>query len=298
MLIGGNSLVGIVTPLRARIEGFPDLTVGLLGSVYFAGMLAGTLAAPAIIRRGGHIRAYAAFVSLAVVSVILMPVMLTQWAWLGCRALHRLRVRGPLCGDRGLDQRQGDQRQSRRALRPLSNRKLRRLRERAIGSEAARSERLFPFRRRRRAARARHRPDGDDQRRSARPAAQRAPPPPLARSHGADSRVSPCWPRARRTAPCSRLVRFSPSGSAWRRRSAPLFTSSIVLGSALGVLPIAAISDRVDRRLVIAAVMIAGAACRNGLEPHSGARSVAAHAWISGRADDLFALHARGLARQ
>jgi MFS family permease len=87
MLIGGNSLVGVITPLRARIEGFPDLTVGLLGSVYFAGMLAGTLAAPAIIRRGGHIRAYTAFVSLAVVSVILMPVMVSQWAWLGCRAL-------------------------------------------------------------------------------------------------------------------------------------------------------------------------------------------------------------------
>ncbi|MBV8794568.1 MAG: MFS transporter, partial [Hyphomicrobiales bacterium] len=44
MLIAGNSLVSIVTPLRARIEGFPDLVVGLLGSVYFAGMLAGTLA--------------------------------------------------------------------------------------------------------------------------------------------------------------------------------------------------------------------------------------------------------------
>ena len=87
LLIGGNSLVGVVTPLRARIEGFPDLTVGLLGSVYFAGMLAGTLAAPAIIRRGGHIRAYAAFVALAVVSVILMPVMLFPWAWLACRAL-------------------------------------------------------------------------------------------------------------------------------------------------------------------------------------------------------------------
>jgi MFS family permease len=86
MLIGGNSLVGIVTPLRARIEGFPDLTVGLLGSVYFAGMLAGTVAAPAIIRRG-HIQAYAAFVALAVVSVILMPVLMSQWAWLGSRAL-------------------------------------------------------------------------------------------------------------------------------------------------------------------------------------------------------------------
>ena len=87
MLIGGNSLVGIATPLRTRIEGFPDLTIGLLGSVYFAGMLAGTLAAPAIIRRGGHIRAFAAFVALAVVSVILMPVLVSQWPWLGCRAL-------------------------------------------------------------------------------------------------------------------------------------------------------------------------------------------------------------------
>ena len=47
--------------------------------------------------------------------------------------------------------------------------------------------------------------------------------------------------------------------------SAPLFTSSIVLGSALGVLPIAAISDRIDRRLVIAVVTIAGAACETAL---------------------------------
>ena len=74
LLIGGNALIGVTTPLRAHIEGFPDLTIGLLGSAYFAGMLAGTLAAPVIIRRGGHIRAFAAFVSLAVVSVVLMPV--------------------------------------------------------------------------------------------------------------------------------------------------------------------------------------------------------------------------------
>ena len=47
--------------------------------------------------------------------------------------------------------------------------------------------------------------------------------------------------------------------------SVPLFTSSIVLGSALGVFPIALVSDRIDRRLVIAAVMIAGAACEVAL---------------------------------
>ena len=58
-------------------------------------------------------------------------------------------------------------------------------------------------------------------------------------------------------------------------RSAPLFTSSVVLGSALGVLPIAAISDRVDRRLVIAAVMIAGALAETALS-----RIAAPGAWL------------------
>src|SRR5208337_2208316 len=87
LLIGGNALIGVATPLRGRIEGFSDLTVGLLGSAYFAGMLAGTLAAPIVIRRGGHIRAFAAFVALAVVSVILMPVFVSPWAWLLFRAV-------------------------------------------------------------------------------------------------------------------------------------------------------------------------------------------------------------------
>jgi MFS family permease len=57
--------------------------------------------------------------------------------------------------------------------------------------------------------------------------------------------------------------------------SAPLFTSSVVLGSALGILPIALISDRVDRRLVIAAAMIAGAACELALS-----RVEAPGAWL------------------
>ena len=48
-----------------------------------------------------------------------------------------------------------------------------------------------------------------------------------------------------------------------------------MLGSAVGVLPIAAISDRIDRRLVIAAVMIAGAASETGLS-----RVAAPGAWL------------------
>jgi MFS family permease len=84
-LIAGNGLVGVLTPLSAKIAGFSDLTVGLIGSLYFGGMLAGTLATPSIVRRAGHIRAFSALVAGAVVAVILLPVMPHPVAWLALR---------------------------------------------------------------------------------------------------------------------------------------------------------------------------------------------------------------------
>lgn len=85
MLIGGNAMIGVLTPLRASLNGFSDLTIGLLGSVYFSGMLAGTLAAPAIVGRVGHIRAFAVFVAVAIVAVILMPGWQRPAPWMFCR---------------------------------------------------------------------------------------------------------------------------------------------------------------------------------------------------------------------
>ncbi len=85
LLVAGNALVGVLTPLRASLDGFPDLAIGLLGSVYFAGMLAGTLATPAIVRRAGHIRAFSAFVAVGIVSVILMPAWVAPAPWMVSR---------------------------------------------------------------------------------------------------------------------------------------------------------------------------------------------------------------------
>jgi MFS family permease len=85
LLIAGNALVGVLTPLRASLDGFPDFAIGLLGSVYFAGMLAGTLATPAIVRRAGHIRAFSAFVAIGIVSIILMPACVAPAPWMASR---------------------------------------------------------------------------------------------------------------------------------------------------------------------------------------------------------------------
>ena len=274
MLIAGNSLVGVVTPLRARIEGFPDLIVGLLGSVYFAGMLAGTLAAPAIIRRGGHIRAYAAFVALAVVSVILMPVIPTRWAWLGSRALLGFVFAGLYAvidawinakatnANRGVlyalyqIANFGASAGGQLALKPLG----------AGGfspfavAGALLALATVPM--------AMTSVDPPAQPRSVRPRllwlVRMAP-------------VS-CFAALAAGAANGALFALGPVfavGIGMATRNAPLFTSSIVLGSALGVLPIAAISDRVDRRLVIAAVTIAGAACEVALS-----RVAAPGAWL------------------
>ena len=84
-LVAGNALAGLIVPLRAKIEGFPELSIGLLGSAYFVGMLAGALVAPAIVRRAGHIRAFSAFVAITVVVVILFPIWTAPAAWLVMR---------------------------------------------------------------------------------------------------------------------------------------------------------------------------------------------------------------------
>ena len=274
LLIGGNSLVGVATPLRARIDGFPDLTVGLLGSVYFAGMLAGTLAAPAIIRRGGHIRAYAAFVALAVASVILMPVMVFPLAWLACRALIGFVFAGLYAvieswiNAKATNSNRG----ALYALYQIAN----------FVASASGQLALKPLG-----------PDGFSSFAVAGALLALAIVPMAMTSVDPPAQPRSVRPRLVwlvRLAPIScfaALAAGAANGALFALgpvfaveigmtpSSVPLFTSSIVLGSALGVFPIALVSDRIDRRLVIAAVMIAGAACEVALS-----RVTAPGAWL------------------
>jgi MFS family permease len=86
-LIAGNALHNTLVPLRGKLEGFPSLTLGLLGSFFFAGMLAGTLLGPAIIRRVGHVKAYAIFAALAMMVAVAYPLSVSPGWWLFLRAV-------------------------------------------------------------------------------------------------------------------------------------------------------------------------------------------------------------------
>jgi len=86
ILIVGNGLSNTLIPLSATTASFPPLSIGLIGSAYFGGMLIGCIAAPRIIARAGHIRAFSAFVAIATVTTLLHPIFLDPAAWAGIRA--------------------------------------------------------------------------------------------------------------------------------------------------------------------------------------------------------------------
>jgi len=86
ILIAGNGLSSTLIPLSATAASFPPLSIGLIGSAYFGGMLVGCIAAPRIIARAGHIRAFSAFVAIATVTTLLHPIFVDPAAWAGIRA--------------------------------------------------------------------------------------------------------------------------------------------------------------------------------------------------------------------
>jgi MFS family permease len=86
-LIAGNALHNTLVPLRGKLEGFPSLTLGLIASSFFAGMLAGTLLGPAIIRHVGHVKAYAIFAAIAIMVAVAYPLSVSPGWWLVLRAL-------------------------------------------------------------------------------------------------------------------------------------------------------------------------------------------------------------------
>ena len=81
LLLMGSGLLSTLLAVRGRIEGYDDQVLGLVMSAYFAGFFLGTYAAPGLIQRIGHIRAFAFYACLCAVAVLLHPILVSAWAW-------------------------------------------------------------------------------------------------------------------------------------------------------------------------------------------------------------------------
>jgi MFS family permease len=93
-LISGNALLNTLIPLRGKLEGFPSLALGLLGSVFFAAMLVGTLINPIVIKRLGYVRSYAVFAAIGVGAALAYPLFIDPTWWIALRAVMGFALAG------------------------------------------------------------------------------------------------------------------------------------------------------------------------------------------------------------
>ena len=90
LLLLGNGLLNTLLTLRGVAEGYSTGMLGLIMSGYFVGFLLGTWLAIPLVRRVGHIRAFAFCAALAAITALLHVLIIDPWVWLGLRVLYGL----------------------------------------------------------------------------------------------------------------------------------------------------------------------------------------------------------------
>jgi MFS family permease len=87
LLMVGNGVQGTLLGIRGNVEGFTTYQLSYVMSAYFLGFLFGSLLAPRMIRRVGHVRVFAALGSFISAILVIYPVYPDWMAWTLLRVL-------------------------------------------------------------------------------------------------------------------------------------------------------------------------------------------------------------------
>jgi MFS family permease len=82
ILLIGHGLQLTLIPLRGELLGWSATEIGLTGSAYFLGFVAGCIAIPRIITRVGHIRTFAVLAAVATAVILLLSLSESLTLWL------------------------------------------------------------------------------------------------------------------------------------------------------------------------------------------------------------------------
>lgn len=83
----GTGLQSTLLGVRSILEGFPPGVTGIIQSGYFAGFAVGSLFAPGLVARVGHVRVFAALASVASIAVLLHTLYVDPVVWTAMRIL-------------------------------------------------------------------------------------------------------------------------------------------------------------------------------------------------------------------
>jgi MFS family permease len=81
LYIAGNGLVGVLIPVRAHLDGFSNLSLGIIGSFYFAGFVVGCFAGPQLLARVGHSRSFAIGAGISAATILLQSMFVSELVW-------------------------------------------------------------------------------------------------------------------------------------------------------------------------------------------------------------------------
>ena len=84
-LLAGNGLHSLLLPLRGSAEGFSTVELGLIGTGWAIGFVLGCLAAPHVVRRVGHTRAFSTSAASAAIIILLNGIVVVPAAWIVLR---------------------------------------------------------------------------------------------------------------------------------------------------------------------------------------------------------------------
>lgn len=93
-LLTGHGLQLALIPLRAELMGWDSMAVGMLGSIYFAGFLAGCVVVPRLVGRIGHIRSFATLTALMTSAILMLALFNAFGFWLILRFIAGLSISG------------------------------------------------------------------------------------------------------------------------------------------------------------------------------------------------------------
>jgi MFS family permease len=81
LLTLGAGLQATLLGVRATLEGLSTFVTGSVMAAYYGGFVAGSIAAPGLVRRVGHIRVFAALTATAAATILVQGLFVGAWQW-------------------------------------------------------------------------------------------------------------------------------------------------------------------------------------------------------------------------
>ncbi|MCY0096520.1 MFS transporter [Hoeflea ulvae] len=86
-LLAGNGLHGLLLPMRGTEEGFSPTSLGLLGTAWASGFVLGCIYSQRLVRRIGHVRAFSAFAAMIAIIALLTGLLVDPVSWILLRVI-------------------------------------------------------------------------------------------------------------------------------------------------------------------------------------------------------------------